>query len=51
MQKAKEFYAKYKVIILIVLAAVMAVLPFIVTKTVYVRYQCNIMMYATLAGS
>ena len=51
MQQAKAFYEKYKVIILIVLAAVLAILPFVVKKTLYIRYLCNIMMYATLAGS
>ncbi len=51
MQQAKAFYEKYKVIILIVLAAVLAILPFVIKKTLYIRYLCNIMMYATLAGS
>ncbi len=51
MQQAKAFYEKYKVIFLILLVAVLAVLPFVIKKTLYVRYLCNIMMYATLAGS
>lgn len=51
MQQAKAFYEKYKVILLILLVAVLAVLPFVIKKTLYVRYLCNIMMYATLAGS
>ena len=51
MQRVREFYGKYKVFILIVFVAIMAVLPFMIKKTLYIRYLCNIMMYATLAGS
>ena len=51
MAKVKEFYAKYKVFILIALTIVMAILPLVIKKTLYIRYLCNIMMYATLAGS
>ncbi len=51
MQKVKEFYSKYKLIIMIVLFVIMAILPFAIKKAMYVRYLCNIMMYATLAGS
>lgn len=51
MQKIKDFYNKYKVIILLVLFVIMAVIPFLGIETLYIRYMCNIMMYATLAGS
>ena len=51
MQKMKEFYSKYKVWVLLALFVVMAILPFVIKKTLYIRYLCNIMMYATLAGS
>ena len=40
-----------KTIGVLLLLAVLAVLPKLGIKTVYIRYGCNILMYATLAGS
>lgn len=51
MNKIKEFYEKHKIIVLTVLLIVLLALPMVITKAVYVRYLCNILMYATLAGS
>lgn len=42
---------KAKLIGLLALLAILIALPFFGLKTVYVRYACNILMYATLAGS
>lgn len=51
MSKALAFYNKHRIIFLLAVFAVLCVLPFVVTKALYVRYACNILMYATLAGS
>lgn len=51
MGQVKNFIKKYQKIILLVVFVILAVLPFVLTKAVYVRYLCNILMYATLAGS
>ena len=37
MQKMKEFYSKYKVWVLLALFVVMAILPFVIKKTLYIR--------------
>lgn len=49
--RAKEFYNKYKLPILLALFLLTLVLPFTIKRAVFVRYLCNILMYATLAGS
>ena len=51
MNKIREFFEKYRIWGLLVLLAVMIALPFLIKRTLYVRYICNIMMWATLAGS
>ncbi|NLJ64153.1 MAG: branched-chain amino acid ABC transporter permease [Christensenellaceae bacterium] len=51
MSKVKELFNKYQVLAYIVLLALLCVVPFALPKAVYVRYACNILMYATLAGS
>lgn len=42
---------KVRLIALLVLLAIMIIIPQLGFKTVYIRYICNILMYATLAGS
>lgn len=49
--KITEFYRKYKLFVLLGVFIVSLVLPFIIPKALYIRYLCNILMYATLAGS
>ncbi|MDD3212880.1 MAG: branched-chain amino acid ABC transporter permease [Eubacteriales bacterium] len=51
MSNIKEFVRKYKVLLLLLLLAALCALPFMVTKALYVRYACNILMFTTLAGS
>lgn len=51
MSKVQAFYHKYRTIILLAVFAALCALPFVVTKALYVRYACNILMFATLAGS
>lgn len=51
MSKVKAFYQKHRVIILIAVFAALCALPFVVTKALFVRYACNILLFATLAGS
>ena len=45
------FYQKRKWIFLLALLAVLCALPFLIKKALYLRYACNILMWATLAGS
>ena len=51
MSKLKQFYQEKKWIFLLAAFAVLCALPFVIKKALYLRYACNIMMYATLAGS
>lgn len=51
MEKMKVFVKKNQKVLLLALFVVMAVLPLIVQKALIMRYLCNILMYATLAGS
>lgn len=51
MEKAKDFYEKYKLIVYLILFAVSLVVPFVIEQALILRYICTIMMYATLAGS
>ena len=51
MSKIMEYYRRYKVLFLLLLFAALCALPFVLTKALYVRYACNILMFATLAGS
>jgi len=51
MSKLKQFYQARKWVFLLAAFIVLCVLPFVVKKALYLRYACNIMMYATLAGS
>ena len=51
MRKITGFYRRYRFLFLLLLVALLCALPFVVTKALYVRYACNILMFATLAGS
>ena len=51
IEKVKNFYKKYKLFILIALMVILIALPYLIKRTIYVRYICNILMWATLAGS
>jgi branched-chain amino acid transport system permease protein len=51
MNRAREIISKYKVVWFLVLLIALIALPFVVTKALYVRYACNILMFTTLAGS
>ena len=49
--KLAEFFRKYKLVFLGLLIIVLAFLPNILKKAFLIRHACNILMYATLAGS
>ncbi len=51
MSRVQAFYHKHRTIFMLTLLAALCVLPFVVTKALFVRYACNILMFATLAGS
>ncbi|WP_343208512.1 branched-chain amino acid ABC transporter permease [Anaerolentibacter hominis] len=51
MEAIKKFYSKHKVLVFLILLVISIILPFVIKKAVLLRYLCNIMMYATLAGS
>ncbi len=51
MSKIAETIRKYKLLFLLLLIAALSALPFVVKNALYVRYACNILMFATLAGS
>ena len=51
MSKVLAVYQKHRALFFLAIFAVLCVLPFVVTKALFVRYACNILMYATLAGS
>lgn len=51
MSRARELFQKFKWPAYLLALAALCALPFVITKTVYVRYACNILIYATLAGS
>ncbi len=51
MSKVQAFYHKHRTILLLAVFAALCVLPFVVTKALFVRYACNILLFATLAGS
>jgi len=51
MDAVKTFYNKHKALILLALFVLMCFVPVIIKKTVLIRYICNVLMYATLAGS
>ena len=51
MNKAKAFYEKHKLPVLLALLVISIVLPFVIKQALILRYICTIMMYATLAGS
>ena len=51
MSKLNTVFKEKKWIFLLAAFAVLCALPFVIKKALYLRYACNIMMYATLAGS
>ena len=51
IDKAKAFFWKHKLPVLLVLLVISIVLPFVIKQALILRYICTIMMYATLAGS
>lgn len=51
MQKAKDFYGKHSRLLLLALVVILIILPQVIPKTLYIRYLCNILMWATLAGA
>ena len=51
MSKVQTIYQKHRTAILLAALVALCLLPFVVTKALYVRYACNILLYATLAGS
>ena len=51
MNKARDFYEKHKLPVLLALLVISIILPFVVKQALILRYICTIMMYATLAGS
>ena len=51
MKKIVELVNRRKWLALLLLVAVLCALPFLIKKAVYLRYACNILMWATLAGS
>ncbi len=51
MSRIMVYYRRYKVLFLLLLIVALCALPFVITKALYVRYACNILMFATLAGS
>ncbi len=51
MSRIMEYYRRHKFLFLLLIFAALCALPFVITKALYVRYACNILMFATLAGS
>ena len=51
MSKVLAVYQKHRALFFLAILAVLCVFPFVVTKALFVRYACNILMFATLAGS
>ena len=51
MSKIQKFYHRHKVLVYLTVFAALCVLPFVISKALFVRYACNILMFATLAGS
>ncbi len=51
MNRAKAFLTKWQVPVYLLLLAAMCAVPYIITRAQYLRYACNILLYATLAGS
>ncbi len=48
---AKELVRKYRAVVCALVFALLCAVPFVIKKAVYIRYACNILLYATLAGS
>ena len=51
MKSIVALYEKRKWPFLLALVIVLCCLPLVIKKALYLRYACNILMYATLAGS
>mgnify|MGYP002407562859 FL=1 len=51
MSKVRALFEKYQALFYVLILAVLCAVPFLLPKALYVRYACNILMYATLAGS
>ena len=47
IDKAKAFFWKHKLPVLLVLLVISIVLPFVIKQALILRYICTIMMYAT----
>lgn len=51
IEKASVFFRKYRLVFLCALVVLLAFLPMFLKKAFLIRHACNILMYATLAGS
>ncbi|HSK68970.1 MAG TPA: branched-chain amino acid ABC transporter permease [Candidatus Limnocylindria bacterium] len=51
MNRARAFLTKWQVPAYIALIALFAAVPVFITRALYLRYACNILLFATLAGS
>lgn len=49
--KIEEFYQKHKLVVLLGVLIVLALLPFVFTKSYILGVFCRMLLYATLAGS
>lgn len=51
MDRIVLLYRKYRIVLLIIVFVALAVLPMLISKAVVMRHLCNVLIYATLAGS
>ncbi len=51
MKKVKNTIVKYKLFFILAGLAILLLLPLVITKSVYMRHVCNVLIFATLASS